>query len=81
MVTSLAFSPDGRTLASSSWDKTVKVWDVSSAQDLATLKWHSGYVYSVAFSPDGKMLASAGEDSTVKLWIAATRQFAGASSY
>src|SRR5262245_2302458 len=71
---SVAFSPDGRTLASGSYDKTVKLWDAKTRQELATLKGHKSNVTSVAFSPDGRTLASGSGDSTVKLWDAKTGQ-------
>jgi len=67
-VRSVAFSPDGRTLAAARDDKTVKLWDVQSRQELVTLEGHSDFVSSVAFSPDGRTLASASADKTVKLW-------------
>ena len=64
----MAFSPDGKTLASGSSDRTIKLWDVATGKEQATLKGHTGCVYSVAFSPDGKTLASGSEDKTIKLW-------------
>ena len=71
-VMSVAFSPDGRTLASASWDKTIKLWDVETGRELMTLRGHTEGVWSVAFSPDGKRLATGGRDDTVRVWDAAT---------
>jgi WD40 repeat protein len=73
-VFSVAFSPDGRTLASGSEDNTVKLWDARTGQELTTLKGHQDIVKSVAFSPDGRTLASGSRDDTVKLWDAKTGQ-------
>ena len=53
-VSSVAFSPDGKVLASGSWDKTVRLWDAVSSEQKQTLKGHRDGVSSVAFSPDGK---------------------------
>ena len=65
-VTSVAFSPDGKTLASGSWDNTIILWDVSNRQSPvqlgAPLSGHGIVVDSVAFSPDGKTLASGSAD-------------------
>jgi WD40 repeat protein len=68
-VNSVAFSPDGKRLASSSGDYTVRLWDVETGQPLGEpLKGHDNNVMSVAFSPDGQHLASGSTDSTVWLW-------------
>src|ERR1700682_167093 len=67
-VSSIAFNPDGKTLASGSGDKTIKLWDVATGKELATLEGHTGIVFSVVFSPDGKTLASGSHDNTIKLW-------------
>jgi WD40 repeat protein len=70
-VLSLAFTPDGKTLASSSSDKTVMLWDVETLEPLGqALRDHTAEVYSVAFSPDSKKLASGSGDRTVRLWNA-----------
>ncbi len=67
-VISVSISPDGQTLASGSWDKTVKLWNVKTGELTRTLQGHQDSVWSVSFSPDGQTLASGGEDGTVKLW-------------
>jgi tetratricopeptide (TPR) repeat protein len=65
---SVSFSPDSRRLASASYDGTVKVWDVATGQETATLEQHTDGVWSVCFSPDGGRLAAACSDKTVKVW-------------
>ncbi|MFM6472871.1 MAG: WD40 repeat domain-containing protein, partial [Dolichospermum sp.] len=67
-VTSVAYSPDGQTVASGSRDSTIKLWNVKTGKLLQTFKGHSSWVYSVAYSPDGQTLASGSLDNTIKIW-------------
>ncbi|MDH3528165.1 MAG: caspase family protein, partial [Acidobacteriota bacterium] len=66
-MSSVAFSPDGKILASGSWDNTVKLWEYASGRELRTFSDHEDIVWSVAFSPDGKSLASGSKDMSVKV--------------
>ena len=72
VVSSVAFSPDGKTIASGSFDCTIKLWDRESGREISTLNGHDKWVSGVAFSPDGKTVASSSGDRTVKLWNSET---------
>jgi WD40 repeat protein len=71
-VSAVAFSPDGMTLASSSSDRSIKLWEVASGREIRSLTGHDRGVTSVAFSADGKTLASGSEDESIKLWDVAS---------
>ena len=71
-VTSCAFSPDGRRIVSASYDKTFKLWDAETGEEITTLKGHTDWVNAFAFSPDGRRIVSAGRGNTLKLWDAKT---------
>lgn len=64
----MAFSPDDTTIASGSHDNTIKLWNVATGENTATLHGHDKRINFVAYSPDGKTLASASADKTIKLW-------------
>ncbi len=73
-VTCVAFSPDGRRIASGSLDQTVKLWETETGQEVFTLRGHTGGVISVAFSRDGRQIATGAIDCTVKIWDTAAQQ-------
>ena len=72
VILDMAFSPDGKTLATASYDTTIKLWDTANGKELRTLKEHSDSVYGVSFSKDGTLLASAAADRAVKIWNVAS---------
>jgi WD40 repeat protein len=67
-VNSVAWSPDGKQIATASDDKTAKVWDVKTRKALLTLSGHSDSLVSVAWSPNGKWLATGSADQAAKVW-------------
>ncbi len=70
----LAFSPDGRTLASAGDDKTIRLWDVTARTSMPALSGHEDWISSLAFSPDGRTLVSGSWDKTARVWDVATRR-------
>ncbi|MBA2227511.1 WD40 repeat domain-containing protein [Thermogemmata fonticola] len=83
-ITSVAFSPDGRSALSGSLDTTLRLWDVSTGKEIRQFTGHTDWVFSVAFSPDGRSALSGSRDKTLRLWEVATgkeiRRFTGHTS-
>ncbi|HAC63795.1 MAG TPA: hypothetical protein DCF68_09710, partial [Cyanothece sp. UBA12306] len=73
-VVSVAFSPDGRFLATGDLNHEIHLWRLGDSQAISILRGHTHWVWSIAFSPDGKLLASASDDRTVRLWDFETGQ-------
>src|ERR1700722_15137209 len=71
-VSSVAFAPDGKTLATGCWDGTVRLWETATGKELTVLRGHADWVMGVAFSRDGKTLVSASMDKTIRLWDVAS---------
>jgi len=69
-VFAVAWSPDGKRIASGSGDGTVQVWDAADGSNVYTYKGHPDYVESVAWSPNDKHIASGSYDRTVQVWVA-----------
>ncbi len=67
-VTALGWSPNGKWIASASYDKTVQVWDATNGKQLLTYKEHRGHVNALCWSPDNMRIASASDDGTVRIW-------------
>lgn len=71
-ILALAYSPDGRLLASGGRDNLVRLWQVASGKEVRTIQRHQSWVTCVAFAPDGKTLASGSQDHTIRFWDVAT---------
>jgi ribosome assembly protein 4 len=74
LVNDVRFTPDGMTIASASFDKSIRLWHGVTGKFIATLRGHVQSVFQLAWAPDGRMLVSASRDSTVKVWNLATRK-------
>ncbi|CDN16035.1 WD-40 repeat protein [Richelia intracellularis] len=66
-IFAVAFSPNGKTLASGSYDKTIKFWQVDTGREFNTFAENHGAIYCLAFSPDGKIMASGNGNKTILL--------------
>ena len=71
-VSDVSFSPDGKTIATGSYDRTVRLWNAETGENTKTLTGHTDSVFSVSFSPDGGTIATGSVDRTVRLWNAET---------
>jgi WD40 repeat protein len=67
-ILTIAFSPDGKRLATGDTDSCIRLWNVATGEQIATCLGHEDWVRGIAFSPDGQMLASGSEDKTIRLW-------------
>ena len=71
-IESVAFSPDGKFVATASDDRTARLWEIATGKDIRQFIGHEGQVKSVTFSPDGKYLLTGSDDTTARLWDVAT---------
>ena len=78
-VVAIAFSPDGKLVATGSVDKSARLWDVASGNQVGTSLMHGGTVIAVTFSPDGKLVATGSEDKSARLWDVASSNQVGTS--
>ena len=74
LISGMSFSPDGRVLATSSWDHSIRLWDFTKRKKIAVLQGHLNEVWSLATSSDGKWVASGSKDGEVKLWETRRRE-------
>lgn len=72
LIYDVTFSPDSKMLATTGYDRLIKLWDIMTGKEIRVLKDHSDTVYSLSFSPDGKLLASGAADRAVKVWDVAS---------
>lgn len=74
-INKIIFSPNGTMLASASYDRTIRLWDVATETHRYKLTGHNSHIYAIAFSPDGNTLASGSENGKIRLWNAVTGQY------
>ncbi|MBL7187157.1 MAG: protein kinase [Phycisphaerae bacterium] len=70
LVYTVAYSPDGKRIASAGVERTIKIWDVASGDEVMTLRGHENWIWWIAFSPDGRRIVSSSNDKTIKVWDA-----------